>query len=579
MPSVRAREFQSVFTRAFADGARLSTDDVQALEKAARKLTEPREKRAATDLLKLVKDDRALDATEVEPARKALCRLLGTSSRGLPKALEALLEHAVPVPNVRVKSYDLEFDFSKDAESFPARARITLDEPAPDPAILEVDPERLAIDEVRVGGRTVPFRVKDGRIFVDAPGARELDVRYHVTPTEDPHGYGLIRDRYAGRMWTLTWPYSTGALFPSNSHPNDGATASVRVRVAKGTSVVAAGKRAKDGAFKLPEPVPAYSVAFYAGEFTDQKKTRRGGVDVVTQGLGKKMSDAARKETREAVAHTVAFLSKWLGPYPFGDRLNVVEVDHAYGGMEHAGAIAVTVGDKAEHLEAAVHEAVHHWFGATVRIEARGEYWMSEGFTQYATFRAFEDLRGTRELYTMLDDARDRVESQLDDAPTPLSSTDPASAYDDFFSDVAYYQGPWMLRMLESRFGRARFDGLLRDWYREKKGQAVTTKDFVDFLRVKTGEDLAGFFQSWNALTALPSFRDESTFTGSKVKVHLMKRAPIPDGLKIPLVVSGAGGQMETFLVDPKTRPVLEVPFEVRRIDWDPDRTVLCRVR
>jgi aminopeptidase N len=120
---------------------------------------------------------------------------------------------------------------------------------------------------------------------------------------------------------------------------------------------------------------------------------------------------------------------------------------------------------------------------------------------------------------------------------------------------------------------------MLRDWYQEKKGQAVTTKDFVDFLKQKTGEDLASFFQTWNALTALPSFRDESTFTGSTVKVHLMKRATIPDGLKIPLVVSGAGGQMETFLVDPKTRPVLEVPFEVRRIDWDPDRTVLCRIR
>lgn len=579
MPSVRARNFQAVFARALADGARLSADDLTALTRSLRGITDEREKRAAADLLKLVKDDRALDATEVEPARKALCRLLGTSSRRLPQALEKILEGAVPVPNVKVKSYELDFDFSEDAPSFPARAQIVLDAPAPDPAILEVDPERLRIDEVRVDGQTVPFRVKDGRIFVDAAGARALDVRYHVTPTEDPHGYGLIRDRYAGRMWTLTWPYSTGALFPSVSLPNDGATASVRVRVAKGTSVVAAGRRHRDGAYKLEQPVPAYAVAFYTGSFTDQKKTRRGRVEVVTQGLAHKMSDAARKETREAVAHTVDFLSKWLGPYPFGDRLHVVEVDHEYGGMEHAGAIAVSVASKDEHLEAAVHETVHHWFGAGVRIETRGEYWMSEGFTQYATFRAFEDLRGTRELYKMLDDARDRVADQLKDAPKQLSSTDPASAYDDYFSDVAYYQGPWMLRMLEVRFGRARFDGLLRDWYREKAGSTVTTADFVAFLKRKTGADLTAFFAEWNALVSLPSFRDESTVRGDTLKVHLIKKGDFPDGLRIPVIVSGAGGKQHTFEVDPRTRPELKAPFPITRVDWDPERTVLCRVR
>ena len=66
---------------------------------------------------------------------------------------------------------------------------------------------------------------------------------------------------------------------------------------------------------------------------------------------------------------------------------------------------------------------------------------------------------------------------------------------------------------------------------------------------------------------------------GDTVKVHLIKRAPIPSGMRIPLVVSGPGGKFETFLVDPKTRPVLKVPFEIRRIDWDPERTVPARVR
>jgi aminopeptidase N len=344
MPSVNARAFQVAFERTLAKGGRLSKDDVEALESAAKRLKDPKEKRAADDVLRLVRHDRVLDETEVEPARKALCRLLGVSSARLPKTLEKVLEHAVPVPNVRVASYDLSFDFSVDAPSFPARAVIDLEDKTKRTAILEIDPERIEIDEVRALGHRVPFSVKDGRLVVEADGAKRLDVSYKVKPTDDVTGYGLIRDRYAGRMWTLTWPYNTGALFPSSSRPDDGATARVTVHVKEGEQVVGPGKKQRDGAFHLDEPVPAYAISFTTGRFSDTGTTTRGGYQARTIGLGKKVPDGVRKEVRTAVAESMKFLSGWLGAYPHGKTLNIVEIKSEYGGMEHAGAAAVAVG-------------------------------------------------------------------------------------------------------------------------------------------------------------------------------------------------------------------------------------------
>ena len=42
-------------------------------------------------------------------------------------------------------------------------------------------------------------------------------------------------------MWTMLWPYHTGALFPSNSMPDNGATATVTVKVADGQLAVGPG--------------------------------------------------------------------------------------------------------------------------------------------------------------------------------------------------------------------------------------------------------------------------------------------------------------------------------------------------
>lgn len=586
MPSIPARTFQKTFEQTLAKGGRLSDADLAALEKSAKALKTAPEKQAAEAVLALVRHDKILDETEVAPARVALAKLLGIEPTRLPADLEKVLTHAVPVPNVRVAHYDLAFDFSKDVAAFPASATITLEKKLPKTAILEVDPDRLDIKSVTVGGKAVPFTVKDGRVVLDASNAgssKTLKIDYTVKPTDDVHGYGLIRDKYAGRMWTLTWPYNTGALFPSSSRPDDGATARVTVAVKAGEDVASAGKKQQDGSFHLDGAVPAYAVSFTTGQFTDNGVTKKGDHEARTVGLGSSMTKELRADIRDHVAGSLEFFTKWLGPVAFGDRVNVVEIKSDYGGMEHAGAIAIGVGQtKKDTLEAAVHETAHHWFGDGIQIAHWGELWMSEGFTNYSTFRYFRERDGEDAFYGYFDAAKDTLRTQIDDEKkvAPLaehSHVDPI----DGLTWVPYMHGAWMLRMLEAEHGTPKMDALLKDWFQAKKGESVTTKDFVDFAK-SHGMDVKGFFDAWQELKKIPAVKDSSTTSGSVATLKLTKKTPLPDwpkgGFAIPVVVKGTKGESKTLLVKPGETQKVDVGFTIKSLAWDPQRTLLVDV-
>lgn len=589
VPEIASRQFVALLQKALAKGGRLSSSDVQALEAASAKIGKAYEKQAAIGLLALLKHDRELDAFEVAPARKALGVLLGVSSGRLPADLERVLTHAVPAANVKVKHYELAFDFSKDGPSFPARAVVTLERPARGTSILEVDPERLSISAVSVNGQAVPFEVKAGRLYVDAPGAKALDISYRVKPQDVRGGagadgaYGLIRDKYAGRLWTLTWPYNTGALFPSNSHPSDGATARVTLKVEAGYTAYASGNPvAGTNTFEMKAQAPAYSVALYAspGFKKEHAGYAHGGVEVSGLALENAVPPATREAYRKAAISALDYFTGWLGQYDYGNTLALVELPGGLGGMEHTSAVAIMLGNaRSPELarETAVHETAHHWFGDNIRIASWGDFWMSEGFTNYATYRFFGATEGEAKYRQLLARAKADVRAALAHNPHALSA-DAHTDVNEIFDDVPYEMGPWILRMLEVKLGRPAFDALLKDWFHAHRQKAVSTEDFVKFAKAKTGQDFSSFFREWNAITCVPQLDGEVKLSGTKARVTLKAPAGTPD-LEVPLRLEGEGGQAKVVTVKPGQALELDVGFPVQRFTWDPDVTVLADVR
>jgi aminopeptidase N len=586
MPSVDSQRFVQLFQRTLAKGGKLSTEDMKALERAGDAVKGTQEKAAVDGILSFLKHDRELDAFETAPVKKALGVLVGVSTGRLPADLEKVLTHAVPAANVKVKSYDLSFDFSKDGAAFPARAVVALEKPAAAKTILEVDTERLDIKEVTAGGKKVPFTLKDGRISIEAKGATSLEFNYTVKP-QDVRGnaetaYGLIRDKYAGRMWTLTWPYNTGSLFPSNSAPSDGSTAKVTVKVGAGQGAVATGTQVGANVFATSADAPAYAAAVYVShdfQLGDGGKSK-DGVAVTGYGAGDSAPEKAREAYRKTAVEALDFYSQWLGKYDYGSTLKLVELSGGLGGMEHTAAVAIMLNsarDPDSASETAAHETAHHWFGDNIRIANWGDFWMSEGFTNYATYRFFEHKDGDAKFYELMDRAKGNVRAALADNPHALSAPTNTDV-NEIFDDIPYELGPWILRMVESQLGREKFDPVLKDWFATHRQTSVTTKDFVDFVKARTGTDFTAFFKEWNSISAVPKLEGDVQPSGKSAKVSLAG-SKLPGDLSIPLVLEGDGGKSKTVMVKPGDKLTVDAGFEVKRSHWDPNRTVLADVR
>ena len=583
MPDIASRKFVETFQRAFAKSGRLSSTDLAALESAKGKLTNATDQAAADSVLAMLKHDKELDAFEVAPLKKALGVLVGVTNGPLPADLAKVLTNAVPQSNARVKNYDLTFDLSGPGPNFPANAKVTLERAAPKDLILEANPERLNISSVKVDGKDVPFSLKDGRLHVTAPGAKTLDITYGVKAVgKGDDAYGLIKDKYTGRMWTMTWPYNTGALFPSNSAPDDGVTTRVNVKVAGGVTAIGTGTAQADGSFKTDAQAPAYAFAFYAAKDFQLGDTQNSANGVALSGYGTKgvpqhLRDAYVKTAKDSLD----FYSSWLGKYDYGDTLKLIELEGGLGGMEHTGAVAIMLSsarDPDYGKETAAHETAHHWVGDNVRIKDWNDFWMSEGFTNYATYRFFRASQGEAKYGQLLDRAKLELRDALETNPHALSAPKHTDV-NEIFDSVPYEMGPWMLRMMEVKLGTPKMDSLLKDWFQANRQKTVTTEQFVKFAKEKTGTDFAPFFKEWNSLTAVPSFRADLQTVGSKLKVSLAASTKVPRGLEIPLVLEGDGGKTKTVMVDPAKPLQLDAGFPIKRTRWDPDHTVLAFVQ
>ena len=249
--------------------------------------------------------------------------------------------------------------------------------------------------------------------------------------------------------------------------------------------------------------------------------------------------------------------------------------------MEHTAAVAIMMNaakDPEYSKETAAHETAHHWFGDNIRIKNWGDFWMSEGFTNYATYRYFRADEGEPKYMSLLDRAKLELRDALEANPHALSAP-PDTDVNEIFDSVPYEMGPWMLRMMESELGTGKFDELFKSWYVAKRQTTASTEDWVKFAKEKTGHDFGPFFKSWNALTAVPSYQSDVKLAGSKVAVKLSASTPVPDEIKIPLRLEGADGQSKTVMVDPKKGLTVDAGFPVKKFTWDPERTVLAFVR
>ncbi len=237
-----------------------------------------------------------------------------------------------------------------------------------------------------------------------------------------------------------------------------------------------------DYRFVMRQPIPSYLLAIAVGDLKFAPLGARSGI-------------YAEPSMLEAAAHEFADTERMIdlteslyGPYRWGRYdLLVLPPSFPFGGMENPRLTFLTptviAGDRSL-VSLIAHELAHSWSGNLVTNATWDHFWLNEGFTTYVENRiieaAFDAERAAME--------RELSESGLDGELLDLKPADQHLRLDlrgrdpdDGMTEVAYTKGMLLLRFLETRFGRERFDPFLRDWFDKHAFGAVTTDDFLAF--------------------------------------------------------------------------------------------------
>ena len=328
---------------------------------------------------------------------------------------------------------------------------------------------------------------------------------------------GLVRHLDDGAQWlpaSLTADGKQPFLFtqsqaiharswmPIADSPGVRVTYDAVIRAPKGMQVVMSAEHGKHEPaagifrFRMPLAIPPYLIALAAGELEFRALSDRTGVYAEPAVVARAAAEFADVEKMVQVTE------KLYGPYAWGrwDTI-VLPPSFPFGGMENPRITFATptilAGDKSL-VGLLAHELAHSWSGNLVTNATWADFWLNEGVTTYIENRIVEELYGKevagmqvllgqRELREFVADAKTLApDTRLH---VDLAGRDP----DDGMSAVPYDKGANLLRLLESHFGRERFDAFLRGWFDSHRFQSVTTETFVAALRkdLFKGDDAA----------------------------------------------------------------------------------------
>lgn len=402
---------------------------------------------------------------------------------------------------VKTLTLDLDVDFKR--QELVGVAELALDWRDPQAHSLVLDTRDLRIESVKsvaADGSTVDLSYtldKRDPIFGSAlridtkspvPGVR---IGYRSSPQASGLQWMTPAQTASGKhpfMFSQSQAIHARSWVPLQDTPSVRFTYTAHVKAPKALRVVMSADNdighALDGEyqFSMPQAIPSYLLAISVGELDVRATGPRTAVFAEPSVVAK-----AAKEFEDTES-MIAAAEKLYGPYRW-ERYDilVLPASFPFGGMENPRVTFATptviAGDKSL-VGLIAHELAHSWSGNLVTNANAQHMWLNEGFTTYVENRIIEAVYG-KEIATMqlmVDDQELRTD--LKSMPlrdqvlvTDLAGIDP----DEGLSSVPYDKGRWFLRLLESRYGRDKFDPFLRAYFDHFAFQSITTPDFLDY--------------------------------------------------------------------------------------------------
>jgi len=412
--------------------------------------------------------------------------------------------HSYSNPSVsRLRHLELDLAVSFSERVLRGTATLTLE---PTGTTLVLDTRDLQI--MKVNGSNTGFTLGPHDPILGSPltislpqGTRSVTIEYQTSPVASGLQW-LDAAQTAGKKSPFLYSQSQAiharSWVPLQDTPSVRFTFSARIQTLAPLTPLMAAARLKAGHFHMPTPIPSYLLALAVGELDFRPIGARCGVWAEPFVL-----DKAAHEF-EDVEKMVQAAERLYGPYLWGcyDIL-VLPPSFPFGGMENPrltfATPTVIAGDKS--LVALVsHELAHSWSGNLVTNANWNDMWLNEGFTTYFERRIQEEIygraRSEMEFSLEVGELQEEMKA-LKPEDTRLVTDFTGRDPDDAMTQVPYVKGALMLRMLEEKYGRTKFDAFLRGYFQHYAFQSITHQEFLTELgRAFPGEDVSDWLNS-----------------------------------------------------------------------------------
>ncbi|MEW6734136.1 MAG: M1 family aminopeptidase [Acidobacteriota bacterium] len=255
---------------------------------------------------------------------------------------------------------------------------------------------------------------------------------------------------------------------------------------------------------KVPVLVGTFAAARYS-----VKTIQSGGIDVEV--YIKPGSESASEKFGQDLSNAVNLYNSQFGPYAFGKRLVIAEIDNE--SLESYTTAGITL--LAERIfkerrdsstEMLYREAAYQWWGQAVALKSFDDAWISQGLAQYSALLVYESQSSEGSFRDTAREAMERAlafESQTSITRAPIELDDQSEAY----RSIVLYKGAFVYRMLRNLIGSEKFDAILKSYYTQYRGRQASIDDFEALMSKEVGRDMRYFFGQWVDSTGVPEFK------------------------------------------------------------------------
>ncbi len=383
------------------------------------------------------------------------------------------------------------------------------------------------LDRIMVDGDDASFERDGNEVRVEPsrpipPGSDfQASVTYHGTPQQHVTGALPVALGWVGLdeggAYVFGEPDGASTWFPSNDHPSDKATFTIRVTAPDGLEVVSNGilteTAPSEGAarwvWEMDQPMAPYLATVVISDMELWEGETPDGVPLRSW-YPTSLADRGVLAFEEN-AEMVDFFAETFGAYPF-DAYGVVVVPGPVGaaletqtiplfGNEILGEGGVQISD-VEVERVAAHELAHQWFGNSVTPSTWADIWLNEGFATYSEALWFEHSEPSYDVDAALSAMHEELQAYMAENETTPPG-DPG--VDLMFDTPVYNRGALTLHALRHTVGDEAFFTILHEWVDRFSYDNASTQDLVELSEEISDQELDALFDDWLYQAELPA--------------------------------------------------------------------------